>query len=190
MKIGFVGLGIMGAPMARNLLGAGFELSVYNRTAEKCDALVAAGAKRCGSAAELGERSDVVVTIVSDTPDVEAVLFGGNGLAALVQRCQIELPIGQALGGGHDQPMLCAKAIIAGGNQPVGIKNPEIILGLSDARRGGLAIPISGGGEINWRPGGFKQQPEQELGVGMVLFRRCRENADRQRRVGPCDQRR
>ena len=81
MKIGFVGLGIMGAPMARNLLGAGFELSVYNRTAEKCDALVAAGAKRCGSAAEVGERSDVVVTIVSDTPDVEAVLFGRNGLA-------------------------------------------------------------------------------------------------------------
>ena len=81
MKIGFVGLGIMGAPMARNLLGAGFELSVYNRTAEKCDALVAAGAKRCGSAAEAGERSDVVVTIVSDTPDVEAVLFGRNGLA-------------------------------------------------------------------------------------------------------------
>ena len=81
MKIGFVGLGIMGAPMARNLLGAGFELSVYNRTAEKCDALIAAGAKRCGSAAEVGERSDVVVTIVSDTPDVEAVLFGRNGLA-------------------------------------------------------------------------------------------------------------
>lgn len=81
MKIGFVGLGIMGAPMARNLLGAGFGLSVYNRTAEKCDALVADGAKRCGSAAEVGERSDVVVTIVSDTPDVEAVLFGGNGLA-------------------------------------------------------------------------------------------------------------
>ena len=67
--------------MARNLLGAGFDLSVYNRTAEKCDALVAAGAERCGSAAEVGERSGVVVTMVSDTPDVEAVLFGGNGLA-------------------------------------------------------------------------------------------------------------
>ena len=82
MKVGFVGLGIMGAPMAANLIGAGFALNVYNRTPGKCEALERAGGKGLsGTPAKLASASEVVVTIVSDTPDVEAVLFGENGLA-------------------------------------------------------------------------------------------------------------
>jgi len=82
MKVGFAGLGIMGAPMASNLLKAGFDLRVYNRTASRCEPLVAQGAKAYATPAELAAESDVVIMIVSDTPDVEAVLFGENGLAS------------------------------------------------------------------------------------------------------------
>lgn len=81
MKVGFVGLGIMGAPMAANLIGAGFALNVYNRTPGKCEALEKLGARAYPTPAGLASASEVVVTIVSDTPDVEAVLFGENGLA-------------------------------------------------------------------------------------------------------------
>ncbi|MDE0166813.1 MAG: NAD(P)-dependent oxidoreductase [Bryobacterales bacterium] len=80
MKVGFVGLGIMGAPMAANLIGAGFALNVYNRTPGKCEALERLGAKAYPKPSKLASASEVVVTIVSDTPDVEAVLFGENGL--------------------------------------------------------------------------------------------------------------
>lgn len=81
MRIGFVGLGIMGKPMALNLLRAGFKLTVYNRTPSKCEPLVAAGATAVSSPREAAEPVDVVITIVSDTPDVEAVLFGDQGVS-------------------------------------------------------------------------------------------------------------
>ena len=80
MRIGFVGLGIMGRPMALNLINAGYSLRVYNRTADKCRPLTEAGARAAGSAREAAEDSDIVITIVSDTPDVEAVLFGPSGV--------------------------------------------------------------------------------------------------------------
>lgn len=80
MNLGFIGLGIMGRPMAVNLLKAGFPLTVFNRTAAKCVPLVELGASRVSSPKELASRSDVVITIVSDTPDVESVLFGESGV--------------------------------------------------------------------------------------------------------------
>jgi len=79
-KVGFIGLGIMGMPMARNLLKAGFEVVVYNRTASKAEALATAGAKKAGSPRELAEECPVVITMVSNTPDVEEVIFGKNGV--------------------------------------------------------------------------------------------------------------
>ena len=81
MQIGFVGLGIMGKPMAHHLLDAGFPLIVYNRTASKCQPLADAGAAVAASPAEVARNSDVVIVIVNDTPDVEAVFFGPHGLA-------------------------------------------------------------------------------------------------------------
>lgn len=81
MRIGFIGLGIMGRPMALNLIKAGFGLTVYNRTAAKCQPLVTAGARQANSAREVAERSDVTICIVSDTPDVESVLFGAHGVS-------------------------------------------------------------------------------------------------------------
>ena len=79
VKIGFIGMGIMGRPMAKNLLAAGHEVTVYNRTASRCDEAVEAGAARAETPAECAAGKDIVITIVTDSPDVEAVLFGENG---------------------------------------------------------------------------------------------------------------
>ena len=84
MRIGFIGLGTMGAPMARNLLEAGFEVGVHNRTRAKEEPLADAGASRAASPADAASGAEVVVTIVSDTPDVEAVLFGDGGVAEAI----------------------------------------------------------------------------------------------------------
>ena len=82
VNIGFIGPGIMGAPMAHNLIKAGHALSVYARRAEAAKSLVDAGAIACASPLEVAKCSDVIFTIVSDTPDVESVLFGEQGVAS------------------------------------------------------------------------------------------------------------
>lgn len=79
-RVGLIGLGIMGRGMARNLLQAGFELRVWNRTASRMDELGAAGAIGCGSPAEVAAGSDIVITCVSDTPDVMQVILGDDGV--------------------------------------------------------------------------------------------------------------
>jgi len=79
-RIGFIGLGIMGRPMARNLMKAGFPLTVWNRSRPGIDELVSEGAAEGGSPADVARRSDVVITIVGDSPDVEGVALGANGI--------------------------------------------------------------------------------------------------------------
>ena len=80
-RVGFVGLGIMGLPMARNALKAGFPVTVTNRTLTRADPLKAEGATVVKSPREVAERSDIVVTMVTNAPEVEAVTFGRNGVA-------------------------------------------------------------------------------------------------------------
>jgi 2-hydroxy-3-oxopropionate reductase len=81
LNLGFIGLGIMGAPMAAHLLAAGHRLFVHTRGAVPA-ALTEAGAVACASGREVAERANIVFTMVPDTPDVEKVLFGENGVAA------------------------------------------------------------------------------------------------------------
>jgi 3-hydroxyisobutyrate dehydrogenase len=78
-KIAFIGLGTMGAPMARNLLEAGFDVTVHNRTREREESLEALGAKRAATPAEAGADADVVITMVTDSRVVDDVLFGDDG---------------------------------------------------------------------------------------------------------------
>lgn len=80
-RVGFVGLGIMGAPMAHNLLKAGFAVTVWNRTAARADSLVAAGATLAVSPADVAAAAQVTVSCVTDSPDVEAVALGHAGIA-------------------------------------------------------------------------------------------------------------
>lgn len=81
MKIGFIGLGVMGEPMARHLRAAGHDLAVWARRPESAAALVAEGVPLCATPAELAARSEVVITIVTASADVEALAFGPDGLA-------------------------------------------------------------------------------------------------------------
>jgi len=81
MRVGFVGLGTMGGAMAANVTRAGFEVSAWNRTPGRAAELGRLGVRLLASPAEVAGASDIVVTVVSDTPDVEAVLFGGAGVA-------------------------------------------------------------------------------------------------------------
>ena len=80
-KIGFIGLGIMGQPMASHLLAGGHTLFVLSRS-HAAQALREQGAEPCGTAAELARRAEIVITMVPDTPQVEAVLFGEEGVAS------------------------------------------------------------------------------------------------------------
>jgi len=80
LKLGFIGLGIMGAPMAGHLLAAGHTLFAQTRS-KVPDALVQAGATVCAHAQEVAERADIIFLMVPDTPDVERVLFGEHGVA-------------------------------------------------------------------------------------------------------------
>lgn len=80
MKIGFIGLGIMGAPMALHLINAGHELSYVKRSKVNAD-IAASSAKGLATAKEVAQQSDVVILMLPDTPDVQAVLFGENGVA-------------------------------------------------------------------------------------------------------------
>ena len=79
-RIGFIGLGLMGKPMARNLLKKGFSLTVHNRSQAPVDALVAEGAKAAATPAGVAGESDVVITMVPDSPDVRLVLEGPQGV--------------------------------------------------------------------------------------------------------------
>lgn len=77
--VGLIGLGLMGRPMGRNLLKAGFPLVVWNRTRAKADDLVREGAKLAANPRELAAQADVLITIVSDPPALEEVVFGPHG---------------------------------------------------------------------------------------------------------------
>jgi 2-hydroxy-3-oxopropionate reductase len=80
MDVGFIGLGIMGRPMAANLRKAGHALFLHSRGGVPAD-LLAAGGTACGGAAEVARRAEVIITMVPDTPDVAEVLFGAGGVA-------------------------------------------------------------------------------------------------------------
>lgn len=85
MNIGFIGLGVMGEPMAGHLVDAGHDVVVFNRSRAKVEALEARGAVGGTSPAHVGEKADVVVTMLPDSPEVEEVLFGDAGVVSTLR---------------------------------------------------------------------------------------------------------
>ena len=85
-KIGFIGLGVMGKPMAGHLIKAGHTLTVHNRSRRAVDELVAAGATAATTPAEVAKSSSIVITMLPDTADVERVLSGPDGVVEALQR--------------------------------------------------------------------------------------------------------
>lgn len=80
MKLGFIGLGIMGKPMAENLLKAGYEVFIYNRSRKAIDEVAGYGGIPCTSAKEVAQNSDIVFTMLPNSPEVKEVLMGKNGI--------------------------------------------------------------------------------------------------------------
>ena len=143
MEIGFIGLGIMGKPMATNLQKAGYSLVVYNRSRGPVLELVAAGAQEAASPREVAERSGIVVTMLPDSPQVEEVVLGKNGLL------EAELPPGFILVDMSSiAPLVarkCEKAVSAKRGEML---DAPVSGGQPGAIAGTLAIMVGGKPEI------------------------------------------
>ncbi|MGB3681800.1 MAG: 2-hydroxy-3-oxopropionate reductase [Rubrobacteraceae bacterium] len=136
-KIGFVGLGIMGMPMARNLLEAGHELVVYNRSRSKVEELAAEGAGAAGSLAEVADECDIIITMLPGPPEVRGVVAGDNGLleksaeGSLIVDMSTSSPILArelaGLAGGRGISMLDAP--VSGGDEGAGEGSLSIMAG-------------------------------------------------------------
>src|SRR5690625_6465980 len=85
MKVAFLGLGTMGAPMATRLVDAGFDVTVHNRTRSREEPLASSGARRAASPAQAAREAQVLFLMIADTPDVQEVLFGEEGAAGTLQ---------------------------------------------------------------------------------------------------------
>ena len=89
MRVGFIGLGIMGKPMARNILAGGFpDLYVWNRSPGPAEELAEAGAV-CASKAQIGRECDVILTMLPNSPQVRAVMLGPDGVSQYMHRGQV-----------------------------------------------------------------------------------------------------
>ena len=84
-RVGFIGLGVMGKPMAKNLLAGGYSLVVHSRSAGPVDELVALGAARAASPSDVARQATRIITMLPDSPDVERVLEGEQGVFSAVQ---------------------------------------------------------------------------------------------------------
>ena len=89
MKVGFIGLGNIGMPMAKTLLAAGFDLTVFNRSRGKVEEMIALGAKAASSTAEIVESTDTLLACLPDTPTVEEVFLGDAGIVANARSGQV-----------------------------------------------------------------------------------------------------
>ena len=137
-KVGFVGLGIMGTPMARNLLAAGYDLTVHNRSREKAEALAAEGATVAESPKEVAESADVVVTMLPGPPEVEAVFGEMLGVAA-DDMLLIDMST--------SSPILARKLAADAGEKGVGALDAPVSGGDVGAKDGTLSIMVGGSEE-------------------------------------------
>src|SRR5216683_7326085 len=144
-RVSFIGLGLMGRPMGHNLLKAGFPLVVWNRTASRADSLVAAGARLAAAPKEAAAAADVLITIVSDPPALEEVLWGANersgGAFASIKKGAIYIDSSTV------SPALARK--IAGASGAAGIRflDAPVTGGTWGAEKGELLFMIGGEAE-------------------------------------------
>ena len=140
-RIGFIGLGIMGRGMARNLLKAGFAVRVWNRTASRMDELAAEGANKAASPADLAVQCDIVITCVSDTPDVEAVILGDGGVIHGLQPGALVIDMSTV--SPHTTRAIADKLKAKGAH----MLDAPVSGGSEGAARGTLSIMVGGGAE-------------------------------------------
>jgi 3-hydroxyisobutyrate dehydrogenase-like beta-hydroxyacid dehydrogenase len=139
--VGLIGLGLMGRPMGMNLLKAGYTLTVWNRTASRAEELVAAGAKLAKSPQELAAASDFLLTMVSDPPALEEVLWGSNGAMQALKRGSIYADSSTI------SPVLARRIATACSERGVRFLDAPVTGGDWGAKKGELVFMIGGDAE-------------------------------------------
>ncbi|MGH9683186.1 MAG: NAD(P)-dependent oxidoreductase [Candidatus Acidiferrales bacterium] len=137
-KVGLIGLGLMGKPMGQNLVNAGFALTVWNRTPEKAKELVDRGAHLAANPREVAARSDVLITIVSDPPAVQEILWGANGAIDGVRRGSVLIDSSTI------SPELARRAAAACSERGVDYLDAPVTGGDWGAKKGELVFMIGG----------------------------------------------
>ncbi len=137
-RIGFIGLGIMGKPMARNLLKAGYPLTVHNRSRASVEELVNEGAVGAESVGEVAQASEIIITMLPDSPDVESVVLGSDGLAGVGREGQLLIDMSTI------NPLVSQKIGERLGGDGVGMLDAPVSGGEPGAIEGILSIMVGG----------------------------------------------
>ena len=137
-KIGFIGIGVMGGPMALNLMRAGYELTVYSRTKAKCEAVLAAGARWADSPAACAAGQDAALTMVGYPRDVEQVYFGADGILEAVQQGILLIDLTTT------SPELAKRIFAAAKERGADALDAPVSGGDTGAKAGTLAIMVGG----------------------------------------------
>jgi len=147
-KVGLIGLGLMGRPVGLNLLKAGYSLTVWNRTASRAETLVAAGAKLANSPEDVAAASDVLITIVSDPPALEGVLWGasasGQGSGALASLRPGSIYIDSST----VSPALARKIAAACAERKIAFLDAPVTGGTWGAEKGELVFMVGGDAQV------------------------------------------
>ncbi len=138
MKVGMIGLGLMGHPMAANLIKAGHEVTLWNRTASRGADLVSQGAKAAATPAELAAASEVIITIVSDPPALESVYWGENGVFSGVKRGSLMIESSTV------SPALEKRSAAAAAEKGVDFLEAPVTGGTWGAEKGELVFMVGG----------------------------------------------
>jgi 2-hydroxy-3-oxopropionate reductase len=136
--VAFIGLGIMGGPMAANLVTAGFDVTGYNRSPEKVKALVEAGGRGADSVAGAVRGADVIITIVPDSPDVEEVTGGDDGIFAHAQDGALYIDMSSI------RPDVAVRVAQAGREAGLRVLDAPVSGGEAGAIEGSLSIMVGG----------------------------------------------
>jgi 2-hydroxy-3-oxopropionate reductase len=137
-RIGFIGLGIMGRPMARNLLRAGFELTVYNRTPARAVELASEGAAVAGSPAEAAGQAGIVLTMLPGPPEVRSVVAGDGGVLAGARPGTLVVDLSTS------SPALARELAARAAEAGVGMLDAPVSGGPEGAEQGSLSIMVGG----------------------------------------------
>lgn len=141
MIIGFIGLGIMGKPMARNLMKAGYQLVVYNRTPGSVNELAAEGARAAGNPLAVAEQSDVVITMLPDSPQVQEVMTGEHGVLAGARAGTLVIDMSTI------SPLVTQRLAQAAQGHGVRMLDAPVSGGDVGAQQGTLSIMVGGSAE-------------------------------------------
>ncbi|MBA2364359.1 MAG: NAD-binding protein, partial [Chloroflexia bacterium] len=140
-RIGFIGLGIMGKPMAHHLMDAGYALTVYSRSRGPVDEIVAEGATAAASPSELAERSAIVITMLPDSPDVQAVVAGEDGVLSDAREGALIIDMSTI------SPITARDLAAQARQQGVGMLDAPVSGGDVGARNATLSIMVGGSAE-------------------------------------------